>query len=632
MTTRKLTTAPVTGDLQRLLSLSPAVHYISTASGDYAATFISDGVKGQLGYEPHQFTEDPEFWASHIHPEDLERVLGELGQLNEKQRHSHEYRFRHANGSWRRMYDESVLVRDDAGNPQRIIGSWLDITELSETEVARRESEERYRDLFENVNDLIQSVAPDGSFRYVNPAWLRVLGYAGEELPHLSVWDIVHPDSREYAEQLFERLVAGENIDRVQTRFITRNNQTVHVEGGAICQFEAGRLIAIRSLFHDVTARVLAEASLRSAKEEAERANLVKSRFLVAAGHDLRQPLQSSRLYLSALLRKLQDEGVEDIVHKVELSLGVMQEILDALLDISKLSNGTISVDKHDFALKDVLGAVVSSNLPHAEEKGLGLHVEDADCSVHSDPALLQRVIDNFVANAIRYTEKGSVSLGCSCTSSLARIEVADTGVGIPADAVEHIFDEYVQLDNPVRDRRKGFGLGLSIARQVSQLLGHRLDVTSQVGVGSTFAIEVPLGEVATTQPEPVPENSHSGGRGRVLLFIDDDPAIVESMSIVMEMAGFRIHTAGTGNEALDAITKGLRPDIVVSDYWLPGMTGIEVIRRIRQNAGSAIPAVLMTGDTSTQKIEATDLNDCRVVHKPLILDGLIALIEELTT
>ena len=317
-----------------------------------------------------------------------------------------------------------------------------------------------------------------------------------------------------------------------------------------------------------------------------------------------------------------------EVSAKIDQSLGVMGELLDALLDISMLDSGSITPEKHDFQLQPLFDTLAADNTPPAEEKGLTLSIGPTAEVLHSDPALLQRILENFVTNAIRYTESGDVTVTCKAQADQLQIQVRDTGIGIPETSIDSIFEEYFQLDNPVRDRRKGLGLGLSIVKHISELLDNPLDVSSVVGEGSSFTVTVPMGQpIEAAKPAPPKAvSTHQGDP--IILFVDDDPAIVDATTMMLEFVGINVKTALDGNVAIAMLESGFRPDVVVSDYRLPGANGVEVIRRAREIVGSQIPTVLMTGDTSGKIIEDAKLIDCTVLHKPVDTERLIESIE----
>lgn len=382
----------------------------------------------------------------------------------------------------------------------------------------------------------------------------------------------------------------------------------------------------------DITAHVEAGRALRKARDEAQRATAAKSRFLAAASHDLRQPLQSQSMYLGVLKRHLDDEESKKIAGRMGKSLDAMGELLDALLDISKLDTGSIEPIIARLALQDILNRVQVDNLPHAEQKGLELRVMPSSYSTRSDSALLGRIVDNFVVNAIRYTEKGRVLVGCRRHGDFVRIEVWDTGIGMPPHALESIFEEYFQLDNSARDRSKGLGLGLAIVQQLAQLLDHRVDVRSIPGKGSVFTVEVPFaGRARSEPPRAADEATPSAASKASILFVDDDPAILTGMRLLMQESGFEVATAASGEEAM-ARLQGRAPDILISDFRLPqGESGVDVAQRVRERSRSDLPVIILTGDTSAQDLETTALEPCRILRKPVDSDQLIELIRQMT-
>ena len=368
-----------------------------------------------------------------------------------------------------------------------------DVTAKKARERALRISEARYRDLFENANDLIQSVLPDGTFQYVNPAWCRALGYEKSEVSGLFASDVIHAASQAYCEEIFSRVTAGKLVERIEATFVTKSGKLIQVEGSASCQLIDGQPGATRAIFHDVT-------QLKQAKEIAETATAAKSRFLNAASHDLRQPLQALGLYLSVLTRLLEQPKHLEVSAKMGKSLDAMGALLDALLDISRFDGGSVVPQRSDVSVRELLDKIVTSSVQQANDKGLALVLSGEDCVIHTDPALLERVLDNFVTNAIRYTQQGEVRIQWQQQARGLHIAVVDTGIGIATDDLDKVFEEYWQLDNPVRDRHKGLGLGLSIAKHIAQLLGHPIKVASSLGEGSTFSIDVPLGKQALVQ------------------------------------------------------------------------------------------------------------------------------------
>jgi len=271
-------------------------------------------------------------------------------------------------------------------------------------------------------------------------------------------------------------------------------------------------------------------------------------------------------------------------------SLGVMSRLLDALLDISELESGNITPEKRHIGIQEILDSVLTANRPHADEKGLELKCRSSEHSVYTDPALLERILENFVKNAIRYTESGKVQINCDVQDDQLLITVSDSGVGIPVDQQSEIFEEYYQLGNQARNRNNGLGLGLSIVRQIAKLLDYPLKVSSTVGIGSIFSVEVPLAKrahinargknskkqpkteaAALTSTNSLPTNRISQ---QTVLLIDDDESVAKSTARMLGVFNMDVCIALNGDEALMQINRGLKPDVLVSDFHLPDSDG----------------------------------------------------------
>ena len=389
--------------------------------------------------------------------------------------------------------------------------------------------------------------------------------------------------------------------------------------------------IHVTCAVRDVSERYEMEAQLRATASEAERANAVKSRFLAAASHDLRQPLQAATLYLSLLTKQARTPDQQELCAKMRAPLQVMSGILDALLDISMLDSGLVTPKLSDFPLRSVLERIAVDLRPLAEQKKLGFDLTETAVLVNSDPALLERIVENLISNAIRYTTEGSVSVGTENIGDFVRISVTDTGIGIPEGAIERIFDEYFQFDNPARNIKKGLGLGLAIVKRLSALLNHPIHVRSTLGEGSIFSLDIPMAQeaalTASLRGSALPAH---GGQQLAVLFIDDDSAVADSLSMVLALAGLNAVGACDGNEAMAKLKEGLRPHVVLSDYRMPNENGLQVVARLRQALGRDTPAIVMTGDTSLRHIEEQNIVNLKVVQKPVDPDVLIAFIHEM--
>jgi two-component system CheB/CheR fusion protein len=388
----------------------------------------------------------------------------------------------------------------------------------------------------------------------------------------------------------------------------------------------------------DVTDRRHASEAVDAAKKQADLANAAKSRFLAAASHDLRQPLQTLVLIQGLLAKIVEGKKPLELVARLADALGSMSGMLNALLDINQIEAGTVEVQATDFPISDLLQRLQSEFALHAQTQNLVLRVAPCSLMVHTDPRILEQMLRNLITNALKYTRRGRVVLGCRRRANMMSIEVWDTGIGIPADDLHTIFDEYHQLDNAARERSRGLGLGLSIVQRLGKLLGHPVHVRSKPGRGSVFAIEIPLASIKVVADTP--PDASDGSRiiapiapqtGSILV-IEDDPDVRELLALVLQRDGHSVETATDGASALDLVTrKSLRPQIILADYNLPGgMTGLKAAGRLQTQLGVEIPVIILTGDISTHALQAIADQKCRQMNKPVQLAELTQAIQAL--
>lgn len=388
-----------------------------------------------------------------------------------------------------------------------------------------------------------------------------------------------------------------------------------------------------------IVAREAAEAARTAAdqaRESADRANQGKSRFLATASHDLRQPLQTLALLNGTLSRIVRDPDAADALAQQEQAIDAMSRLLNALLDISKLESGAIKPEPSDFEVAAIFAELRSEFASIASDKGIQLHIEPCHNTVHSDPSLVEQILRNLVSNAIKYTREGCVRLRCLHEALLVRIEVLDTGIGIPADQLPYICDEFYQIGVPANASRNGYGLGLSIVQRLVNLLTLKLEVHSELGKGSSFSLLLPTGAVP-----PRPSLSDTGrdrtyegpvGSARVLL-VEDDAAVRNATRMLLKVEGYRVTAVGSMAEALQHARDGHDIDLLVTDYHLgDGEVGTQVIDALREYLALPLKAILMTGDTSTAMLALPRDPRLRVASKPINADELLALLRALLT
>ena len=420
-----------------------------------------------------------------------------------------------------------------------------------------------------------------------------------------------------------EREVAGANGSWYRRRifpYLTTENDT---EGVVIT-------------FDNVTTQHNAAVAIDQLKIVAERANLAKSRFLAAASHDLRQPLQTLSLVQELLTRVVDgDAKGERLVGRMGETLGAMAGMLNTLLDINQIEAGAVQTNLSAFSLKSILTKLSDEFSYHAHAKQLELRLVQSDLTVTSDARLLEQIMRNIVSNALKYTNKGKILIGCRRSGDHVRLEVWDTGIGISPLHLDRIFEEYEQLDNDARESSKGLGLGLSIVHRLGELLAHPISVRSVRHRGTVFCVELPVArrqsnddqdEAAQTSETPERHRSNS------ILLIEDDPAARDMLQEFLEGEGHFVKSTSNGPDAISEMSHGaFRPDLILADYNLPGgMSGLETSEHIRGLVHFDAPIIILTGDISTAL--ATKIADagCLRLSKPVKAADLKAIIANL--
>jgi len=434
------------------------------------------------------------------------------------------------------------------------------------------------------------------------------------------------------------RIINGVLMERVESEMdpradsaFSRMYQAIALENSVSKRTEALTEIT-RRLLHEINVRREAESALQEAKALAERANLSKTSFLAAASHDLNQPLNAARLFLGALAQELPPGRGLELTERIDTALETMDHLLTALMDISKLDAGFWQADLADIDLQKLIAALYAEFERQATANGLQLRMVQTSAVVRTDRHLLERVLRNFIGNAIRYTKSGRILIGCRHHDGALRIDVIDTGIGIPKEKWASIFEEFHQLGNNPRSNEKGVGLGLAIVDRVARLLGAPLDVDSQPGRGSRFSILVPYGCAEAVQKEAVALLAVPGaadfGTCEVLV-IDNDPLVLEGMQSLLHSWNCRVVRAGSTAEALAAAVRA--PDIVIADYHLDaGAYGTDTIAALRARFGPAIPSLLMTSDTSMRLRAELRAAGHSVLTKPLAPSRLRAVMTHL--
>lgn len=365
--------------------------------------------------------------------------------------------------------------------------------------------------------------------------------------------------------------------------------------------------------------------------QQLEEANLAKSRFLAAASHDLRQPLHALNLFVTQLRTETDQAERSRVILRIDAAVAAMNELFNELLDMSKLDAGVLVPNISEFPIDQLLRRIEMTFTGAAREKKLRLRIVSNGAWVRSDFILLERILLNLVSNAVRYTHAGGIVVGCRRRAQVLRIEVWDSGIGIPEDQQRNIFGEFYQLSSARQDRRSGLGLGLAIVERLCRLLDYPIELISRPKKGSRFVISVPLTAPVALAERPA-QAAVDQAMGKSVVVIDDDALVLDGMRGVLKGWGCDVVTATGEDAALAALAKGERPpDIIISDFRLNGgKTGFDVIERIRRTFGAPIPAFLISGDTAPERLREARASGYYLLHKPVLPITLRAVVSQL--
>jgi signal transduction histidine kinase len=367
--------------------------------------------------------------------------------------------------------------------------------------------------------------------------------------------------------------------------------------------------------------------------QQLELANLAKSRFLAAASHDLRQPLHALNLFLDQRRSETSQVERSRLDAQIDTAVAAMNELFNSLLDISKLDAGVLAPSISEFPIYHLLKRIETTFVATARESGLRLRVVSSRAWVRSDFILLERILLNLVSNAVRYTERGGVVIGCRHRNGRLRIDVCDSGIGIPEDQRRNIFSEFYQLDSGEKDRHGGLGLGLAIVDRLCGLLDHPFELTSSVGRGSRFSVLVPSAPAVTAQaPLDLPRALVDSEHGKLVMVIDDNELVRDGTRGLLKTWGCLVVTAESEDAAMAKLADHVRrPDLIISDYHLAqGKAGFELIDRLRRACGAQIPAFLISGDTAPERLREASASGYYLLHKPVLPITLRSVVSQL--
>ncbi len=496
---------------------------------------------------------------------------------------------------------------------------------------AADDSEAYFKHLLESAPDAMIIIDDHGKMSIVNGQAERMFGFSRDEMLGQPIEMLMPERIREKHVEHRSKFAASPNLRPMGAGLdlvgLRRDGSEFPVEISlSPVESAGGRFVS--SVIRDVTKRKRMENEIIAARQEAERANKANSAFLAAASHDLRQPVQALSLLNGALRRTVKDERALQMIDSQEHSLTAMTNLLNSLLDISRLDAGAVQPELEDFPIQRLVDRLSDEFARQAQHHGLEFSAKACGAVVNSDPNLLAEIIQNFVSNAIRYTDKGSVRLECDEVDGQCVVRVVDTGIGIAEDQLEEIFREFHQCKTPGASK-EGFGLGLAIVKRLSDLLGLTLHVDSDIGRGSTFSISMPIvdGSARQEDSQEVGEATvHADASGLVIL-IEDDVNVANAWGLLLEAEGYRVATAESATEAKALLNHvDETPALLVSDFHLlDGSTGAEAVSAIRAFYDVSIPAFIVSGDTSKVVKDARLLDNCTLMCKPIDTNRLLA-------
>ncbi len=502
------------------------------------------------------------------------------------------------------------------GLPERIFVTNLDVTPQVEAREALKRAREKADEILSSIADVFFALDADWRYVYFNDRAERITHKKREEV---------------LGRRLFEVFPALENTEiykayrRVMTERAPIEFETFApvIKCWVFLSIYPTREGGISVYYRDISEQKRAESEMAAAKMEAERANQAKSKFLAAASHDLRQPVQSLVLQMALAERQIAaNPPALETLGRMRGSLEGLNGLLSAILDVSRLDAGVEALPEA-VDLGVLLGRLAIEYRPKAERCGLVLRAAPRELWAMADPALLERALRNLIENALRYTPTGGVLIGLRRRGERVRIDVVDTGIGVPEDKRNDIFEEFVQLENPGRHLVLGLGLGLAIVARIAKVMDATIEVSSKQGRGSRFSLTLPSAEAVSAVFDGSAGDLQDPG-GRVLI-VEDNLTVRQGLEALLTQWSYETITASDGEHALDVAERdGWRFGCIVTDQRLgAGRTGVETAKEILRRSGRALPTLVLTGDTAKENIAEIAASGFEVLHKPIASEPL---------
>ncbi len=566
----------------------------------------NEGLQARFGYAPEQIGKDIEWWYEHIHPEDRDRIVQDIHAAidNGETVWHDEYRYRRADGSHADVFDRGTIVYDPEGTPLRMVGSMLDLTERKQAEEQLRESEEKFRLMADTIPQLAWMARPDGHVFWYNRRWHEYTGTSPEEMEGWGWQSVSDPDVLPAVlERWKSSITSGEPFDMVfplkgvdgQFRpFLTRINPLRDSQNQIRFWFGTNT---------DISEQRETQERLREIAAKLSEADRRKDEFLATLAHELRNPLAPIRMGLEVLKRERHNpQLIEQVRSTMERQTLQLITLVDDLLEVSRITRGKLELRKCRVKLDEIVQSSVEASQPFIDEANHSLSVKlpHDPLDLHADPHRLSQVLSNLLNNAAKYTpEGGQIWLTVERQGNDVRISVKDTGIGIPAEMKNAIFDMFAQIERPMERGYTGLGIGLTLVKSLVEMHSGKIEVFSEgEHRGSEFVVRLPiLIEMPDKdhQTDEAAKQQNVKSKRRVLV-VDDNKAAAEMLSLVVKMLGSEVRIANDGREAVEVAAEYL-PDVILMDIGMPKMNGYEAAQHIRQQPwGTHILLIALTG------------------------------------
>ncbi|MGO8755221.1 MAG: ATP-binding protein [Gallionellaceae bacterium] len=627
---------------ERHLIAAQSIAHIGSWDYDLTTTHLvwSDELYRIFGVSRETFMPSVENLISLIHPDDQSSMKAWIEACASGQEpKALEFRRVGPDGTIHYIEGQGSLLLDAEGRPTHMYGTGQDITERKQTAVALRKSAIRYQLLFESSRDaLLIMLLASRKFIVANEAALELFGATSlAEITTLGPEDTSperQPDGRLSSEKAQEMsgIAIREGSHFFEWVHKRLDGQTFDSEV-LLTRMELEGEVWVQGSIRDITERKKNETALIETMHKLEEKELAKTRFLAAAGHDLRQPLCAVSLYIDTLKLTEPTPQQDKIIQRLDQSMDSLNGLLDALLNISKLESGMIKPKYGLIKVTELFNWLKHDLAPLADEKSLGFRLYlpmRRTLWVCSDIGLVKSVLSNLVSNAIKFTSQGAILISARRRRNDALFQIWDTGIGIPDGQAEHIFDEFYQVNNPQRDRTAGLGLGLSIAQRSIALLDGRITIRSQFGRGSVFEFRLPLADTSSGNWQDATASQEDWVEwpsilGKRFVVVEDDEGVMQSMIELLEGMGSEASGFHSAADALHHVNIEYA-DYFIVDYMLGGaLNGIQFLNLLRQRRGNPIKAVLVTGDTSSTLVREAAKLDWPVLYKPVNMSNLIS-------